>query len=269
MPDQWGRYSLVEMRTYILRNLTAYWTGATDPVTGLESGQPQLGQNPQFSVQNLNLRLNASATKTSILITAENEKVFAAEVFFDVIGTSNISAGIGQVTYALPPDMCQVRGLWWKTPSLQTPPFNPSHYKPMSYQDQINSPEEFGGSLGRPTWRIVGPNIVLNQDPARFLGLYAVNPQGIWFRYIRFNTYLTSDTQYLDFPYARVAQECVVWDATLDCLRSQDEIVDASGVTATLQYWNQQLELMIRNEYRPPEMQLKGPGIVKASFSGR
>ena len=270
MPDQFGRYNLSEMRTYVLRNLALYQAGAVDPTTGDETGTPLEGLNPQFSVPNLNIRLNSSATKVSILITAENEKVFGAEVFFDVVGRGANPTGVGQTKYAIPADMCQIRGLWWKAVSIQAAPFNPGVYLPMSYQDQVaDNVQSWAGQVGRPTWRIVGNSIVLNEDPSRYMGLFTTNPQGLWFRYIRFNNYLVEDSDYLDFPYARVAQEIVVWDTTLDCVRTQDEVVDASGIQTTLQFWSQQLEILVRNEYRPPEMQLKGPGIVKNTFSGR
>jgi hypothetical protein len=230
-----------------------------DSTTGIESGTPQLGLNVQFSQQTLNLRLNASATKTALLITAENERVFSQEVFYDAIPD--------QFQYGIPADMCEIRGLWWRDPTLSGQDFDPGDYNLMSYQDEIQNPDDFGGQVGRPSWRIVGNTIVLNQNPGNFSK--NVNEQGIWLRYVRTNTYLTEDSDVLDFPYARFSQECVVWDTTLSCIRTQDEVVDTSGIEKELAYWNQQLEILVRNEYKPPTMIMKGPGLVKNTFAGR
>jgi len=258
MPDEFNRYNLAELRAYVLRNLASLRAQVVDPISGQESGTTYLGLNAQYSAQDLNLRINSSLTKTSLLLNAENETLYAKEVFYD--------AAPGQVQYALPPDMCQLRGLWWKNPGIAAPA-SPDSYRLMSYQDEIEAPHGFSGQVGRPTWRRVGAQIVLNQDPVDFSP--AINIQGIWVRYIRWERFLNDDDDYISLPYAQIVQEVVAWDATMDCIKTQDEMVDASGVATTLAYWNQQLEIQARNSYRPPEIRLIGPTYHYLTFSGR
>jgi hypothetical protein len=258
MPDTHGRYNLLELRQYVLRNLASLRPTTVDPTTGAETAPLLLGLNAQFSKEALNLRINSSATKTALLVNAENETAFAAEVFYD--------ANVGQTQYAVPPDLCQLRGLWWKDASIVAPA-RPDDYNPMSMQDTFNNPSDFSGQVGRPTWRRVGNIFQLNQDPRDFQ--VGQNISGIWVKYIKWISFLVEDTDYLDFTNARIIQECIVWDATLDSVRSQEEVVDASGVEKSLAYWNQQLEIVVRNSYRPPNIRLTGPSYVKNTFSGR
>jgi hypothetical protein len=193
------------------------------------------------------------------LVNAENETLFAVEVLYD--------ANVGQTQYPVPPDMCQLRGLLWKDASISPANARPDDYNWMSYQDNIENPSDFGGQVGRPTWRRVGNIFKLNQDPGDFQ--VGNNPQGIMVRYIKWIQFLINDGDYLDFTNARIIQECVAWDATLDCARTQDEMVDTTGIEKTLAYWNQQLEIVTRNSYRPPNIRLIGPTYVKNTFSGR
>jgi hypothetical protein len=258
MPDSYNRYSLAELQAYILRNLASLRVQTVDPVTGQESGTTFLGENAQFSAQNLLIRINSSLTKTSLLINAENDKIFAKEVFYDAVP--------GVLLYPIPPDYMQGRGLWWKDASVPAPA-PPDAYRLMSMQDTIDAPHDFGGQVNRPTYRRVGGHWQLNRDPKDFS--QSINTSGIWVRYLRWNEFLVDPTDYISLPYAQVVQEIVVWDATMDCINSQDEMVDASGVAKTLAYWNQQLEILIRNEYRPPEIRLIGPAHHYLTFSGR
>lgn len=258
MPDSFNRYSLLELRQYILRNLASVRIQTVDLITGQESGTIYLGFNQQFSAQDLNLRINSSLTKTSLLINAENDKIFAKEVFYD--------ASPGVLQYAIPPDYMQLRGLWWKDASTPAPA-DPSAYRLMSMQDNIEAPYDFGGQVGRPTFRRVGSYWQLNRDPGDFSP--ALNVQGIMVRYLRWNAFLSADTDYISLNYAQIVQEVVVWDATVDCLKTQDEVVDMTGAKETLAYWNQQLEILIRNEYRPPNIRLIGPTYHFLTFSGR
>lgn len=258
MPDQYNRYSLLELRQYILRNLASLRATAVDPTTGAEMAPLLLGLNAQYSREDLNLRINSSLTKTSLLINAENDKIFAKEVFYDAVP--------GVLQYAIPPDFMQLRGLWWKNPGIAAPA-KPDAYRFMSMQDNIEDPFAFTGQVGRPTFRRVGSYWQLNQDPAVFSP--GINVQGIWVKYLRWNAFLSDDTDVISLNYAQVVQEIVAWDATLDCVKTQDEVVDASGIKNTLDYWNQQLEILIRNEYRPPDIRLIGPTYHYLTFSGR
>lgn len=258
MPDEYNRYTLLELRTYVLKNLASVRIQTVDPITGQESGTTYLGLNAQFSAQTLNMRINSSLTKTSLLVNAENDKIFAKEVFYDAVP--------GVLQYPVPPDYMQGRGLWWKDASIKAPA-DPKFYKLMSMQDTIDAPHDFGGQIGRPTYRRVGEIWQLDRDPADFG--QGINAEGIWVRYLRWNAFLTDDDDHISLQYAQVVQEVVVWDATMDCIKTQDEMVDATGVKETLAYWNQQLEILIRNEYRPPEIRMIGPTYVKNTFSGR
>ncbi len=258
MPDEFNRYSLAELRAYVLRNLASLRVTTVDPISGQESGTTYLGLNAQFSLETLNMRINSSLTKTSLLLNAENETLFAKEVYYD--------ADPGSLQYPFPPDMCQLRGLWWKDPALRAPAC-PDDFHIMSYQDNIEDPHEFTGQLGRPTWRRVGSFFVLSKDPKFFYN--GINVQGILVRYIRWNHFLVNDTDYIDLPNAQVVQEVVAWDATMDSITTQDEMVDASGVAKNLEYWNQQLEIVARNSYRPPNIRLVGPSYHYNTFIGR
>ena len=258
MPDEFNRYSLAELRAYVLRNLASLRVQTVDPITGQESGLTYLGLNAQFSAQDLNMRINSSLTKTSLLLNAENETLFAKEVYYD--------ADPGSVQYPFPPDMCQLRGLWWKDPGIRAPA-HAHDYHIMSYQDDIEAPYGFSGQVGRPTWRRVGNFFVLSHDPKHFYN--GINVQGIQVRYIHWNRFLVEDTDYISLPNAQVVQECVAWDATMDCITTQDEMVDASGIAKNLAYWNQQLEIVARNSYRPPNIRLVGPSYHYNTFSGR
>lgn len=260
MPDEFGRLTLLEIRQYILRNLAALQATSVDPTSGVETAPLMLGLNVQFSADNLNLRINSSTTKVACLINANNEKIFSKEITLDAIP--------GVTQYELPPDFCQIRGLWWLDPSIDSSVATPENYVPMSYQD----PFEDGGlitgvNFSRPTWRLVGNVVQLNQDPGDWLS--GVHAGGFQLRYIQWTRFLNDDDDYLHLMYAQVAQEVIVWDVTLDCVRSQEEVVDATGVEKSLAMWQQQLEILIRNEYRPPEIRLIGPSMVKGTFSGR
>lgn len=259
MPDQYGRLTLAEMRSYILRNLSSYVPNAVDATTGLETGTPELGLNFQFSQQNLNLRINSSTTKASLLVIANNATTLGKEVFYDAVP--------GVTLYALPPDMAELRGLWWLSSGVDPVKAMPDDYVPMSYQDTMeDGPVINGLNATRPTWRLVGNSIQLNQDPGDYIA--ALVPQGIWFKYVRWVQFLVNDNDVLQLPFAQVLQEVIVWDATSDLLKTQEEIVDQKGIQETLQYWLAQLELVVRNQYRPPEIRLIGPAIVKTGFSG-
>src|SRR5208282_3510893 len=248
MPDQFNRYSLAELRAYVLRNLASLRVQTVDPISGQESGTTYLGLNAQFSEQDLNMRINSSITKTSLLLNAENETLYAKEVFYDAVP--------GSLQYPFPPDLCQMRGLWWKDASIAAPA-NPDSYRFMSYQDTLDEPHGFSGQVNRPTWRRVGGFILLNRDPRDFSP--AINVSGIWVRYIRWQSFLLTDESYINMHFAQVMQEVVAWDATMDCIASQDEVVDATKVSTNLAYWLQQLEIVSRNSYRPPEIRLIGP----------
>lgn len=259
MPDQFGRLSFQELRDYVLRNLASFGPAAVDQITGKESGIPVRGLNVQFTQDNISLRINSSTTKTALLINANNETVFAREVFFDAVP--------GVLQYKVPPDLLQMRSLWWLIPGSALP-FSPENYVPMSYQDQMQDGGEVDGvNFSRPTWRFVGNVIQLNQDPGDFLS--GIQQQGLWVKYIRWVKFLVADSDYLDLPFAQVAQEVIAWDATLDILNAQEEIVDSAAVKATLDYWNQQLEIAVRNQVRPPEIRLIGPSLIKNTFIGR
>lgn len=258
MPDANNRYSLLELRQYVLRNLASLRVQTVDPVTGAESGTTYLGLNAQFSQQLLNQRINSSLTKTWLLVSAENDTLFRKEVFFD--------AAPNVLQYRIPPDALDINGLWWKDASIQAPA-KPDDYRIMSYQEQLEGAKGFGGQQGRPTWRRVGNFVQLNRDPGDFST--AINVQGIWFKYTRWNRFLINDTDYIDHNYAQIMQEVVVYDTTMECIKTQDEMVDASGIQASLAYWNQQLEILVRNAYRPPEIELRGPAHHYLTFSGR
>ena len=72
----------------------------------------------------------------------------------------------------------------------------------------------------------------LNRDPGDFS--QGINVQGIWLRYLRWNAFLTLDTDVISLNYAQVVQEVVAWDATVDCLKTQDEVVDMAGAKDSL-----------------------------------
>ena len=129
MPDSFNRYSLLRLENKYLRNLASVRVMVVDPITGQESGTTYLGLNQQFSAQNLSKKINSSLTKTSpLLINAENDKIFAKEVFYD--------ASPGVLQYAFPPDYMQLRGLWW---NHQLGPRRPDAYRLMSMQDNIET----------------------------------------------------------------------------------------------------------------------------------
>ena len=170
MPDANNRYSLLELRQYILRNLASLRATAVDPTTGQETAPLLLGLNAQFSAQDLNIRINSSLTKAWLLISAEAPQLIRKEVFFD--------AAPGILQYRIPPDCLDIESLWWKDASVVAPA-TPDNYRFMSYQEQLEGPQGFSGQQGRPTWRRVGNIVQLNRDPGDFST--AVNVQGIWF----------------------------------------------------------------------------------------
>jgi len=274
VPDEFGRLTLAEIQAYVLRNLVSYQPSNVDPTTGLETGPVLLGTNQQFSEQALALRINSSITKISMLISGNNESILGKEIYYDVVPSVNNTGQLGITRYAVPPDCVQIRGLWWLRPG-QTPANTPSNlpfssdenYVPMSMQDTFDDGAAISGvNVSRPTWREVGNHIVLNQDPGDWTQV--IVKQGIKLRYTRRMTYLVNATDVIEMPFANEAQECVVWDTTLDFLRTQEEVIDASGVEKTLAYWLSQLEILVRNRYRPPEIRFKGPPIVHSNWSG-
>lgn len=266
MPDQYGRLSRAEMQLYVLRNLAVYLPGAVNLTTGYESGTPLLGANSQFTMDNINGRLNSSLTKASRIVIAASDKLLRQEVFFDAIPEV--------FEYAIPPDCIQVNSLWWLDPSIDSTVATPENYSPMSMQETFTDGGLVTGvNASRPTWRIVGNVVQLNEDPGDWL--QATKAQGIWFKYSKRIGYLTADTglptsgAYIQFPFANEIQEFIVWDTTLTLLQTQEESVDTTKIESSVSYWGTQISEAANQFYRPSEMQMRGPTIVANTFSGR
>lgn len=247
MPNQYGIYTLKDMRDHVRRKLLAYAPTDVDEATGEETldsvGEPIGTVDRLYSNTDLNVWINEAVTGYFVNMAVNSGSVWADEALIDIVPN--------RPEYSLPNDLCQLRGLYWKddrTPLMLAPPSE------RTLMLMIESPEEWtpGIENGAPSYRRQLNNIVLG-EPEYF---ERENTGGILVRYTKWINFLAYDEAMLETQFARVLQECVVCQATITALSMKANIDPPGALIAEESKWSDRLTALIRTSTNAPFIQM-------------
>lgn len=249
MADWVGRYSLAEMRERVRRRIDALRCAQLDG-SGSEVALPDL--DPTVSNQDIDYYLNYSLTSHAVEMFSDAAQVLSDQVDVD------IQTGI--VEYALPEDMAQLRGLWWKDPSyalMQVPPSD------RVYMWEVSGAHEHETYMnGAPTYHRQLGMFVLNQSPR------VDNLGGVQVRYVKWFNPLLEEEQILETEFAPMLQQVLILDAAKQLLDSRYQI-DSTRLEQELMKAEARLSIAVRNSTSPPRMTLWTDPAVRSQYFKR
>lgn len=270
MPDSLGRYFVYEMENRVRRILDAY-----NPTLDANGNETLLLTNFNVSNQDIDTQLNESMIALYDEAIVAHEDVFVTTFFMDI--------NEGQLQYSFPPGMLQLRFMRWKSWSLdpmvsfppnQMPPPNtarPSDYTPMY---EVFDPQDLAMSVGYyrgPTWQRIGDGFVLGQFPRQN------NKAGIMIQAIFLPPQMPITTPAMfppgnqavvPGPFARVAQEAIIYDAAAKLGDTKDR--DVSQTCEQLRTeWHQRFMVTAQNAENKPSVNFTSGRLIGDNYAGR
>lgn len=270
MPDSLGRYFVYEMENRVRRILDAF-----NPTLDANGNETLLLTNFNVSNQDIDTQLNESMIALYDEAIVAHEDAFVTTFFMDI--------NEGQLQYSFPPGMLQLRFMRWKNPRLSpltttipgtTPLTNaarPFDYTPMY---EVFDPNDLAMSVGYyrgPTWQRVGDSFVLGDFPRQ------PNPQGIMIQAIFLPAQLPITTPAMFppgnqavvlGPFARVAQEAIIYDAAVKLGDTKDRDVSQTAETLRTE-WHQRFLVTAQNAENKPSINFTSGRLIGDNYAGR
>lgn len=248
MPDDFGRYTLAEMREMTRRCLDANRVpNGLQPQDIVQNPPIYAGDeigpivlDPLFSNQDLNFFINSAIMSVCIDMLMASETVLADE---DLI---NIQADVPE--YSLPDDTMLLKGLYWKPHTVAEMLLPPSRRIQMRMIDEPAG-EYPDISNGAPTYRRQLNQIVLDPVPKHD------NPGGILVRFSKPLLYLKDETATLETEFAWPMQEVVIRRAAKEAAGFRGMVLNPM-VSEMLGQWEQRLTLLVMNSTSPSSVQM-------------
>ena len=271
MPDSLGRYYVYEMENRVRRILDAY-----NPNIDANGNEvPQL-TNFNVSNQDIDTQLNESMMALYTEAIIAHEDAFVTTFFMDIVQ--------GQLQYAFPPGMLQLRFMRWKQSSLspmttnipgQTPPPNvarPVDYTPMY---EVFDPNDLAMSVGYyrgPTWQRIGDSFVLGSIPqennAAAIMIQAIFlPQQLPITNASM-TFPPGNTAVIQGPLPRIAQEAIIYDSAVKLGDTKDRDVSQTAETLRTE-WHQRFLVAVQNAENKPSINFTSGRLIGDNYAGR
>jgi hypothetical protein len=249
--DSLGRYAVSDMEDRVRRLLDALAL-VVSTVDGSETSATQ--QEQMYSNVDILNQINASLTAIYLEIILGKEFLFAQTVYL-----STKANFVGP--YGFPPNMLQVRYMKWKPFSLNLTTVRPEDWRPMVMSDDP-ADMDMMQQYEAPTWRWDGGGFRLNKN------LTQDNTNGIELNMVALPSELVSQADVINAPFARVAQQAIIYDAAYNIAWSKlkqvtDEIKE--GRTE----WHQRLLTTVENAFNPVSKQFTSNRLIQNTFTGR
>lgn len=270
MPDSLGRYFVYEMENRVRRILDAY-----NPTLDANGNETLLLTNFNVSNQDIDTQLNESMIALYDEAIVAHEDVFVQTLFMDIKE--------GQLQYSFPPGMLQLRFMRWKNSNLSpmsfvlpgTPPppgvARPSDYTPMY---EVFDPQDLAMSVGYyrgPTWQRIGDSFILGQFPNQD------NPAGVMIQAIFLPAQfpITTPAMFppgneavLRGPFARIAQEAIIYDASVKLGDTKDRDVSQTAQSLRTE-WHQRFLVTAQNAENKPSTNFVSGRMIGDNYAGR
>lgn len=270
MPDSLGRYYVYEMENRVRRILDAY-----NPTLDVNGNETLLLTNFNVSNQDIDTQLNESMVALYTEAIVAHEDAFVTTFFMDI--------NQGQLEYSFPPGMLQLRFMRSKMPRLDplsatipgTSPV-PNAARPVDYTPmyEVFDPNDLAMSVGYyrgPTWQRIGEGFVLGQFPQQN------NPAGIMIQAIFLppqfpltspDMFPPGNTAVVRGPFARVAQEAIIYDASVKLGDTKDRDVSQTAETLRTE-WHQRFLVTAQNAENKPSINFTSGRLIGDNYAGR
>ena len=270
MPDSLGRYYVYEMENRVRRILDAY-----NPTLDANGNETLLLTNFNVSNQDIDTQLNESMVALYTEAIVAHEDAFVTTFFMDIIQ--------GQLQYSFPPGMLQLRFMRWKISSLApltstipgSPPV-PQAARPFDYTPmyEVFDPNDLAMSVGYyrgPTWQRVGESFVLGDFPRQS------NAAGVMIQAIFLPQEMPitvpamfppGNTAVVLGPFARVAQEAIIYDAAVKLGDTKDRDVSQTAETLRTE-WHQRFLVTAQNAENKPSVNFTSGRLIGDNYAGR
>lgn len=267
MPDSLGRYTLAEMENRVRLLLDGY----NQTLDGNGNVIASIVVNFLVSNQDIDNQINESLIALYTEAILGHEDLFAIEQYMDVLA--------GQLQYSFPPNMLQLRWMRWKDAGLQPPSLavpgassqnvaHPYDYTPMN---EVGDPQDAQMTVGyyrAPTYRRNDDSFILNDYPRQN------NVQGILMNFVALpaqltpSTATTPSTSVIQAPFARLAQETVIYDAAYKLGATKNKQV-APEVQTMREEWHQRFMSAVENALHSVSVSLTSSRLISSTYSGR
>lgn len=273
MPDSLGRYTVFEMENRVRRILDAF-----NPNIDNDGNETPILSNYNVSNQDIDIQLNESMVALYTEAIVAHEDVFVTTFFMDV--------NEGQLNYSFPPGMLQLRFMRWKNPRLTpltttipgTAPV-PNAARPFDYTPmyEVFDPNDLAMSVGYyrgPTWQRIGDGFVLGDFPRQ------PNPAGIMIQAVFLpislpitdptviTSYPPGNTAVILGPFARIAQEAIIYDTAVKLGDTKDRDVSETAQTLRTE-WHQRFLVTAQNAENKPSVNFTSGRLIGDNYAGR
>lgn len=234
--DDYGRYSLGEMREAVRRKLDELRATVEE---GDETEIVDFGS--LITNQTIDFHLRAALTVYFVDMVASDERFYSEEEYINVIEDVD--------EYPLPADLGYLRGLYWKSEDTTSTQVPMNERKLMTELDLDN---DIGGTLDNdaPMYRILMNRIKLDRTPQKN------NNLGILVSYVKLPLPLRSEDDYLDPIFPLILQEVMILDSVVE-ISAQVLKIDTSELRTSLQRLVDRLTLSVRMNKLPKTVRFR------------
>lgn len=270
MPDSLGRYYVYEMENRVRRILDAY-----NPTLDANGNETLLLTDFNVSNQDIDTQLNESMIALYDEAIVAHEDVFVQTFFMDIKQ--------GQLQYAFPPGMLQLRFMRWKKSNLApltttlpgTTPI-PGAARPVDYTPmyEVFDPNDLAMSVGYyrgPTWQRIGDSFILGSFPKED-NAAAVMIQAVFLpQQLPITTpamFPPGNQAVIMGPFPRIAQEAIIYDAAVKLGDTKDRDVSQTAESLRTE-WHQRFLVTAQNAENKPSINFTSGRLIGTNYAGR